>query len=867
MSTLHTLLSRATHVVRTVVRDAVFGTEDELGPPSPTAADLRRVEQVGLHQLLPYDQYDPHTELYYNTDSVGFCLNVAPQTGADSEMTRGLHGLFDTVPPAHGIQWMLLADPILEEKLDAYVDLRRSYVQAGRVPQFYLDQAERRAEFLREKLGKPLFPGQNYSITDKKLLLSIVRKGSHTDVKLIEEMTDLREVVTATLSSANLASRTTKPDDLLRFLWPILNPEYFFSGESLADLGYQDDRPIRDQLTRFGHHLRVKADQLLVGLPPDEPDEADERIAVRSFGVHRYPARKELWEMGSLIGSLWNNVHQYPCPYLISGGVYTLDQNAVETRSTLKSARATQNAESKLAKLQPELALQNRDWRAVMAQMTAGGALCELYHTLTLFAPRKQMGRCTAAARGIWRSERFHLFDMRTQQLNTLLSALPMMLTSDLRDDLKKFRLISTKTTVNATDMAPVLAEWGGTSGSPGLIFYGRRGTPALMDLYSSSSNYNLFVDGFTGAGKGVLLNDVVAVFRAQDGIVRICDVGYTYQKQVELAGGQYIDFEPGSRIIVNPFSAAGQDPENKPEDEIKFIRPIIARMVAPNEPVNSFESALLDKATRMVWDDYGPEGNPTRVRDALRKLTDQNDDPERIAYELAIRLEPFCDGGVYGRYVNGRTNTSLDNDVVALELEHLNSDPQLRSVIVLGFTNQVTNEMYRFDRSRKKLFLLDEGWQLVGSDKETATFINEGYRRARKYEGCFGFATQGITDVKLNLAIKAAFDNSAWKFHMLQSADTLEALQKSDVMDLSPSLKKMLKSLNPEKGKYSEFVLVGQDGTPHLLRHIPDEFTLGMATTKGPDFEFMKRLRLQGASTEEAIRALVASKQQSQGR
>ncbi|MCM2547551.1 TraC family protein [Burkholderia glumae] len=88
MSTLHTLLSRATHAVRTVVRDAVFGTEDELGPPSPTAADLRRVEQVGLHQLLPYDQYDPHTELYYNTDSVGFCLNVAPQPARHRDVAR-----------------------------------------------------------------------------------------------------------------------------------------------------------------------------------------------------------------------------------------------------------------------------------------------------------------------------------------------------------------------------------------------------------------------------------------------------------------------------------------------------------------------------------------------------------------------------------------------------------------------------------------------------------------------------------------------------------------------------------------------------------------------------------------------------------
>lgn len=132
MSTLQAWIDDAKSLARTAISEAILGTEDDLGPPAPVAADQRRIETVGLHNLLPYDQYDPATELYYNTDSVGFVLAVAPQTGADAELTRSLHGLYDSVPAGYGLQWMLLGDPIIEESLNAYVDLRREYAEAGR---------------------------------------------------------------------------------------------------------------------------------------------------------------------------------------------------------------------------------------------------------------------------------------------------------------------------------------------------------------------------------------------------------------------------------------------------------------------------------------------------------------------------------------------------------------------------------------------------------------------------------------------------------------------------------------------------------------------------------------------------------------
>lgn len=130
---------------------------------------------------------------------------------------------------------------------------------------------------------------------------------------------------------------------------------------------------------------------------------------------------------------------QYPCPFLICGGVFTLDQNAVSNKTQLKAARAKQNAESKMARFQPELGLQAQDWDIVVHQLNNGGSMCEVYHTLLLFAPKKTINRVSQVALNLWKSERFTICPLHMLQLATLYASLPMTLTQAVRDDLKNF--------------------------------------------------------------------------------------------------------------------------------------------------------------------------------------------------------------------------------------------------------------------------------------------------------------------------------------------------------------------------------------------------------------------------------------------
>lgn len=839
--------------------ETVLGNTSDVGSqPAPVAAANEVTSLYGLHSILKYDQYDPDTGLFYNDNSVAFCFEVIAQTGADDDMASRLNTLFTPVPPHYGIQWCLFGSPVLDDQFQAYMDQRHIAVDNGKTTPFFQELAKRRVEYIYKAKGKPLWPNDNYVVKNIRLLFSITKAGSFRDAKLVEEMYELRETVRASLRTASLPSFPLDADGLISFLWPILNPESMFSKEPFPDLRYDDGKSIKNQVTAFGQHVRVKANELLFGLPPEKQGDEDKRIAVRGFGVLQYPQKKELWEMANIIGSFFDDGLQYPCPFLVCGGVFTLDPNVVDGKAQIKAARTKQNAKSKMAEFQPELQAQANDWDIVLHQLNNGGSMCELYHTLLLFAPKRVINRASQVALNVWRSERFTICPLQLLQLTALYSSLPMTLTETVRDDLQKLRLITSKTTVNAVDMAPVIGEWKG-AGDPVMMFFGRRGTPTFLDFYSNQQgNYNVFMAGVSGSGKSVTMNEVVSAYRGIGARVWVIDVGRSYQNLIRLQKGTFLEFTPSTKLCINPFTWVGTDDELDFKAEMRMLKPMIGRMASPNAPLTEFQYALIGEAITAVWQDYGQDTNPTRIRDyLLSNIKNESGSTERVAYELAKQLAPFTKDGVYGDFFNGRANISLDADMVGLELEELKNAPELRRVVLFVLTSRIAHDMY-LTRDRKKLCLVDEAWQLLGADKETAEFIEEGYRRARKYNGIFCVGTQGIEDAYKNDAAQAAYNNADWKILLRQDRKNLEKLIEDGMVNFSPAVKRMLLSLRTERGRFSEMLISSPNGDS-VVRHIPDPFSLLMASTNAQDFNECNALLEQGHSTMEALEIMLA--------
>jgi conjugal transfer ATP-binding protein TraC len=835
------------------LRAMLVGDKPKAKPLADHPAGLKDLDTIGKY--LKYHAYDPETGLFINTDSIGFVLEVQPQTGADDAMEARLSTIFSVLPPDTCFQWTMFADVMDAQRAEEYVDLRRMSVDSGKSGQFFLSMAEKRAEFFQQSKGKPLFPGTNYSIKNMRLALSITRNPHRVDAAATEEMVRIKKALLTTLTTSNLACTAMDAESFIDFLKPMTDPRLMFAYAQRRVTKYDEGKSIGAQVGTTGVPLTVDADGrgLTWGF---EDDASQAQIHATTFCVDHYPSRIELWQMGDVIGDFLDDNLQYPGPFVITMGGRTLDDSGVTEQNNYKTVRSEQARGSKLALVQGDIAKVAADTKFMADFLSAGGSQVDLYHLVTVFTEESARVGLDQTVNNIWKKAGMETSAPQGIQLPLYIACMPMTLTNDACDGLRDAKVMTKKTDQNAISMSPVLAEWPGTSGPPVLWYHGRRGTPTMVDLYRNpEGNYNLYVSGTAGAGKTVILNDLLVNYASVGASIRIVDSKRGFENLIKMCGGTYLRFDRDNMPCINPFTFIRQDSANSLEDEMAILKPLVARMASPNASLSALQSAFLERAITSAYAKAGPEAEPDLVAQELRLIKDERNQPERIAYELAEQLFPFTREGQYGRIVNGKATLNFHDQVVGIELEDLMNQPDLKRVVLFSVTARSLQEMYTLPRDLKKIFAIDEGWQHMDvndTDTDSARFLEYGFRLARSYEGVFVIATQGIDDALKTKAGQAVFACSDWKFIGRQSSEALDALVQEGRMPYSAGVVKLIKSLS-KNDRYSEWLIKSPSGSS-VVRFIADPWFLTMSHSRGPVFQHVQSLIQGGMSTAEAI-------------
>jgi conjugal transfer ATP-binding protein TraC len=821
-----------------------------LADPSPMTAYSR------LADWLPYSGYLPEERLFLldrppeerggtkdPVEAIGFVLGITPQLGASERMVEVLKSMFNGLPTGASLQFHLFGTPDIHDFLADYVAMR----SAGGV---YAEAARRRADFLAHAAIVPPFPGLPWMPRRLTAALSVTLPAiGMDDTQTIERAQIIRDGLAAVLKSAYLYGGDWGPDELLDWCAQILNPNRMLAGEAQR-LTYDEGMLIRDQIIARDTLTRVQKHGIVTGSPHDSA-----KAVTRCFSVRRYPKQLSLAAMGSLIGDFLQGSLAYPCPFLITLGIRVPDYESMRSMATLRSARATQAAQSKMAQFMPDWVERKYDWDAAMAAYSNAGYLVHMYHQLVLFSHPRQAIRDEQAVRGVWRALGMELQEDTYIQMQSLLLSLPMLLSQSMQKEAELAGRFSLRTTANVIHTAPILAEWEGL-GRPVVSLFGRRGQVMGIDLFANpAGNYNACVVGTSGSGKSVFMNELAIGYLGAGARVWIIDVGRSYEKLCKLIGGQFIEFTESSGISLNPFSLV----EDLDQD-MEMLKPVLASMISPNEPLPQYELSQLDIGIRQVWhtaQSLGRRPTLTELAEHLKTACkDEDGRCDQRVRQMGIQLFPFTADGTYGRWFEGEANIRFDADLVVLEMEELKGKRDLQAVVLQLVMYLIVRDIYlnRGD-GRRKVVIVDEAWDLMqGASGE---FIEAGYRRARKYGGAFVSGTQGIDDYYRSPAAEAAINNADWLFMLRQKPESVKALESKGRLALSDAMRRMILSLNTEAGMYSEIFVYCPSGHG-VGRLVLDPYSLLLASSRDEDFRAVREKTAAGMSVDEAIRAVL---------
>jgi conjugal transfer ATP-binding protein TraC len=171
---------------------------------------------------------------------------------------------------------------------------------------------------------------------------------------------------------------------------------------------------------------------------------------------------------------------------------------------------------------------------------------------------------------------------------------------------------------------------------------------------------------------------------------------------------------------------------------------------------------------------------------------------------------------------------------------------------VLLMLLYRIQQEMFLGDRSVKKMMVIDEAWDLMGT-AETRNFIIALYRRVRKAGGSVITITQAVSDYWANPGTVAMIENSANKYLLRQTGEAISAVQKENRLELGEWGYQTLRSVHTVKGEFSEILSITNRGTG-VGRLVVSDFNKLLYSTDAQDVSAIKRYRDQGLPVTEAV-------------
>lgn len=780
-----------------------------------------------ISSLLPALAYSPEDKFFYlDRNAMGFGYICSPLTGGDERVADRLNNVLNLAWPSETIlQFCLWAGPDLRAE--------RIVLPVGEaLPDIFTKSREGRVEFLRRATQEPLDSSglrlrQIQVVVTARLPLAY---GEPTDADQ-KRAADLRDAALESLKATGLDVRLMTAADYLRIMETIFNWSPAAAWRYNEENVYDSVRLLRDQVADYNTMLVVHRDRLELGgkvvkvlSPKRLPDSS-------YFGV----AANFLMDPVAGARGIRENC-------LISAAVYIPDTEAKRGKLEKERQWVANQAYGPLLKYVPRLAKKKQSYDVLFEALDRGDLLVRIALSVVLFCEPGTESAAVANCQAFWRESGFQMLEDRFITLPLFLNSLPLGAEPEAVSQLNRYHTMGSR---QALVFLPVFGSWQGTR-TPVLQFIGRDGQLMFFDLFDSTTNYNAVIAAQSGSGKSFLTNEIIMQYLSLGGRCWVLDIGRSYEKLAKLLGENFLVFDPGSDICLNPFSLVEDY-----NDEADVLVSLVAMMAAPTEALSDFQNAGLQRVLRNVWE---AEGREMSIDSLARALKGEDDGRLR---DIGEQLYPFTTKGEYGRFFNGPNNVNFEGRLIVIELEELRGRRQLQQVVLLQLIYQIQQAMFLGQRDRRKLVIIDEAWDLL-TQGNVAQFIEHGFRRFRKYGGAAIVVTQSVNDLYNSASGEAIAENSAFKLLLGQTREAISRLEQSKRIDLGEYGYSLLKTIHTIPGSYSEIAILSE-GSLGVGRLYVEPYKKVLYSTKAEDVYAVQQWQEQGLSLKEAVDRVAA--------
>lgn len=818
---------------------------------------LSLVEKNPFSKYLNYSTYDHNLGIYINNDcSLGMLWECSPLTFASAKTVTTLEGVFRAgLPKGSVMQFILYADQHIDPMLRRYSQCRTlqdPIVEAS---------TEKIVDFI-SKGRHGISACADIPVRNFRVFVAVTIPGRADDVPDPKDfadqektitLQDMQRQITETLKAARLNPSNMPPERLIEWQRRLFNSYPAGYPENNIDV-YSDLVPLNKQIINANTVIKKDGDSFQIGehyyccaTPKTIPTPVDPLQTNALFGG---------------IKGLISDMDQIKTGFLYC--FIIVFEKGLETEIHGKCNLVLQ--QKSVGSLSPLLQKKQEEYLSAVDAIDHGVKFVRIIPVLWVFGKNSTQVResCTRARR-MWEDNGYVMQQEDAILVALFLSSLPFGLRPGIVKDLER-DFVAPVTAI--TPLLPVQGDFKGTGGEPRLMFVGRKGQLTTFDLFApGANNHNMLVAATSGSGKSFFINYLSFNFFACGALVRIIDIGGSYKKMANLLGVRYLDFEPGTKVCLNPFSNI-----EDPEEELKSVTAVFAQMAYANSDTDhcdDTEMNLMRNAVRWAWEQKGQEADANDVYAFLTQFPDipganfeamlDMHDLVKISRKLAFNIREFTSNGFYGKFFIGPSTFDIrHDDFIVLELENLKVQPDLYRVVTLLVINAVTQDLYLSDRSRPRLVIFEEAWQFLGKAAMLAPVVEEGYRRARKYHGSFSVVIQSPLDLDSFGAVgKVINGNSAFKA-FLETSD-FEKAKTLGLLDYDEFTMDLLKSVKSNPPHYSEIFFDTPFGYG-VSRLVVNPYAYFVYTSSAKEIAQMESMvRDRGLTYHEAILELAA--------